>query len=262
MSLTWSSKRKLNYFLVVFGLCLVGAFILIWPYFNREPTCFDRKQNGGESGVDCGGSCLLSCRAENYSLVTLWSRAFPVDDGNYNMMAYIENQNRESGVARINYEFRAYDEENIFLGRKEGSTFITSNDRTAIFEPALLAGNRIPARVDFNFTSAPVWLKINREQRNALSVSVQDKVISSVFENPKISANIVNETLINMKDVDVIAILYDEEDNVINVSKTFVPDLPKNSKIPIVFTWPESLGKNPTRIDIFPQVNIFELGQQ
>lgn len=260
MSLDWSSKRKLNYFIVLFAVFVAGTIFFLWPYFNKEPTCFDRKQNGDESGIDCGGSCILSCISENYKLVTLWSRAFPVSNGRYNLMAYIENQNRESGIARINYEFRVYDENNIFLARREGSTFITSNDRTAVFEAGIEAGNRVPSRVDFTFTSAPVWIKVNREQRNALSVSVEDKVISNVFESPKINANVVNNTLINIKNLDIFVLLYDEQDNVINVSKTFVEYLPKTSKYPVVFTWPESLPKNPSRIDIFPQVNIFDLG--
>ncbi len=260
MSLTWSSKRKFIYLGVLLGLIVVFLIIFLWPYFNQEPTCFDQKQNGDESGIDCGGSCLISCSAENYKLVTLWSRAFPVTEGNYNLMAYVENQNRESGIAKINYEFRVYDEDNIFLARREGYTFITSNDRTAVFEGGIEAGNRKPSRVDFTFTSVPIWVKINRDQRNALSVSVEDKVLSNVFESPKINANVVNNTLKNIKDLDIFVVLYDEEDNVINVSKTFVQYLPKNSKYPIVFTWPEPLSKNPSRVDIFPQVNIFELG--
>lgn len=260
MSLAWSSKRKLTYLGVTLVILIAGATILIWPYFNKEPTCFDRKQNGDESGVDCGGSCLLTCSAEAYRLVPLWARAFPVSGGNYNLMAYVENQNREAGIAKISYEFRVYDEDNIFLGRREGSTFITSNDRTAVFEGGLDAGNRIPSRVDFTFTSVPVWIKVNREQRNALAVAVEDKVLSNPLESPKITANVVNKTLINIENLDIFVILYDEEDNVINVSKTFVKDLPKNSKYPIVFTWPESLEKNPVRVDIFPQVNIFDLG--
>ncbi|MDQ5883096.1 MAG: hypothetical protein QG654_7 [Patescibacteria group bacterium] len=260
MSLDWSSKRKLGY-LGAFLFAIIGISIFIlWPYFNQEPTCFDRKQNGDEAGIDCGGSCLLTCSADTYKLVTLWSRAFPVTGGSYNLMAYVENQNREAGISKINYEFRVYDEENIFMARREGSTFITSNDRTAIFEGGIEAGNRKPSRVDFTFTSVPVWLKINREQRNALSVSVEDKALSNPFESPKINANVVNNTLRNIEDLDIFVVLYDEEDNVINVSKTFVENLPKNSKLPIVFTWPEPLSKNPSRVDIFPQVNIFELG--
>lgn len=260
MSLTWSSKRKLTYFSIVVGIILAGAFVMIYPYFNQEPTCFDAKKNGDESGVDCGGSCFRVCTAEAYRIVPLWARAFEVVPGKYNLMAYIENQNREAGIAKIGYEFRVYDENNIFLARREGTTFISSNDRTAIFEAGIEAGNRKPSRVDFTFTGAPSWVKINRDQRNSLAISVEDKVLTDALDAPKLRANVSNNTLINMRYLDVFAILYDENDNVLTVSKTLVEDLPKSKKVPVVFTWPKGLEKAPTRIDIFPQVNIFELG--
>lgn len=260
MALSWNIRHKLIYFGIVAGIILVGLFMLIWPSLNRQPTCFDRKQNGDESGVDCGGSCFQVCSAEAYKLVTLWARAFPVTESTYNLMAYVENQNREAGVVKISYEFRVYDEGNIFLGRREGSTFISSNDRTAIFEGGIDLGNKVPGRVDFTFTSVPVWTKITREQRNSLAVSVEDKVLVDATTDPKLTARVANNTLRDMRRVDVYAILYDANDNVLTTSKTFIDMLPKNQKVPIVFTWPQPFEVTPARIDIFPQVNIFELG--
>lgn len=259
MSLSWSSKKKIMYSSIVF--VVIGLLVLwfAWPYINREPTCFDGKQNGTESGVDCGGECVLVCRSEAYQLVTLWSRAFPVNDGSYNLMAYIENQNRDSGIAKIGYEFRVYDEENIFIARKSGTTFITSNDRTAIFEPGIFTENRTPYRVDFNFTSAPVWVRVNREQRNALSLSSQNTILSNQSVSPRLESEIVNKTLKDFRNLDVYSILYDAEGNVINVSKTLAEFLPKNGRTKVFFTWPRPFNSDPARIDIFPQVNIFEL---
>lgn len=259
MSLSWSSKRKLFYFSIVFGAIAIALVILIYPYFNKEPTCFDGKMNGSESGIDCGGVCEKVCTQEALQLVTLWARPFEVTPGKYNVMAYIENQNRESGIPSINYEFKLYDAENIFIGRTSGNTFIGSNDRTAIFAAGVEVGNRIPARATFQFTSYPTWLKVNREQRNALAVSAEDQLLSNPFDNPKLEAMIVNKTLTEMKNLDVYAILYDEDDNVMTASKTLIDVLPKNSKAPVVFTWPKPFSKRPTRIDIFPQVNVFEL---
>ena len=259
MSLSWSSKRKLFYFSIVFGAIVVALVILIYPYFNKEPTCFDKKMNGSESGIDCGGTCEKVCTQEALQLVTLWTAPFEVTPGKYNVMAYIENQNRESGIPAINYEFKLYDAENIFIGRTSGTTFITSNDRTAIFAPGVETGNRIPARATFQFTSFPTWLKISRDQRNALAVSAEDQLLSNPFDHPKLEAMIVNKTLTEMKNLEVFAILYDENDNVMNVSKTLIDVLPKNSKAPVVFTWPKPFAKRPTKIDIFPQVNVFEL---
>lgn len=259
MSLSWGAKRQLGYLSIIILFIGIAGTILIWPYFNKEPTCFDGEKNGDESGLDCGGSCQKVCTAEALQLVTLWSRAFEVTPGKYNVMAYIENQNRESGIASMNYEFKMYDDNNIFIGRQTGATFITSNDRTAIFEPGIYAGNRVPKRVSFAFTSAPQWVKINREQKNALAVSSTDMVLSNPLSTPKLEANISNKTLNDLKNLDVYAILYDAEDNVMTASKTLIDYLPKNSKYGVVFTWPHPLPERPTRIDIFPQINVFEL---
>jgi hypothetical protein len=259
MVLSWATKRQIGYFSIVFFAILIALFILIWPSLNKEPTCFDNKQNGDESGIDCGGSCQKVCTPQALQLVTLWARAFKVVDGKYNVMAYIENQNRESGVPIISYEFKLYDDNNIFIGRKGGTTFITSNDRTAIFEGGIDTGNRIPARVTFEFTSPPTWIKVDRNQRNALAVSSEDKVLSNPFTKPKLEAQIVNKTLNKLRNVEVYALLYDSNNNVMDVSKTLIDNLDKQSKSGVVFTWPNPLPEQPTQIDIFPQVNIFGL---
>ncbi len=259
MSLSWGAKRKILYFAIVFIAIVIGILIMLWPSLDKEPTCFDGKMNGAESGIDCGGACAKVCTPEALQLVTLWARAFKVEDGTYNLMAYVENQNRESGVPMMAYEFKVYDDKNIFIGRTSGTTFVTSNDRTAVFAPSFDAGNRIPGRVTFEWTSAPTWIKVDRNQKNALAVSADKKTISNMLGAPKLEAVIVNNTLNELKDLDVYAILYDESGNVITVSKTLIERLEKTGTAPVVFTWPEPLVARPARIDIFPQINIFEL---
>jgi hypothetical protein len=259
MSLDWGSKKKLSYLSVFILMMLIGIFILIFPYLNKAPTCFDGKQNGDETGVDCGGSCARVCTNQAYGLVNIWSRAFWVNNSNYNVMALIENQNTEAGVPLISYEFRIYDDKNIFLGRRQGTTFINSNDRSVVFESGFDFGNRRPVRVDFQFTNQPTWIRIDRRQRDALSIDVKDRVLSNQFESPRLEAIVVNNTLTDIKELDVYAILYDENENVLNVSKTYIPELMRASEYKIIFTWPRAFEKSPTRIDIFPQVNVFEL---
>lgn len=259
MAMSWGAKRQFLYFLIILIGAIIAGVILIWPYVNKEPTCFDGKMNGSEAGVDCGGACQKVCTADALSLVTLWSRAFEVTPGKYNLMAYVENQNRESGIAMMSYEFKVYDDKNIFIARKSGTTFITSNDRSVIFEPSIDTGNREVKRTTFEFTSAPLWTKVDRDQRNALAVSSEDKILINPLSSPKLEAQILNKTLNEIKNLDVYAILFDENDNAINVSKTLISILPENSRMPVVFTWPKPLPARPTRIEVIPQVNIFEI---
>lgn len=259
MSLSWGTKRQFVFMGIIVTGFLIAGVVLAWPYFHKEPTCFDGEMNGDESGLDCGGSCTKVCTAEALRLVTLWVQPFEVVPGKYNVMAYIENQNRESGIPFMTYEFKLYDEDNIFIGRTSGSGFVTSNDRTAIFEAGIETGNRVPKRATFAFTSAPTWIKVNREQKNALAVSAEDMVLEDPLSSPKLTAMIDNKTLRELKNIDVYAVLYDATGNVMTASKTVVDILPKNGRSGVVFTWPKPLTERPTRIDVFPQLNVFEL---
>jgi hypothetical protein len=45
------------YFSIFAGAILLVIIALAW-YFWPRPTCFDKKQNGQEEGIDCGGPCI------------------------------------------------------------------------------------------------------------------------------------------------------------------------------------------------------------
>src|SRR3989344_3830217 len=94
--MTWALKRQIFYTSVLCVFFLIFGFLVGYPYLNKPPTCNDGKQNGDESGVDCGGLCLRACIGEVDIISILWSRAFQVVPGRYNAVAYIENHTRNS----------------------------------------------------------------------------------------------------------------------------------------------------------------------
>jgi len=86
--------------------------------------------------------------------------------------------------------------------------------------------------------------------------------LTDPLSSPKLTAVIDNKTLREIKDFDVFAVLYDATGNVMTASKTHVDILPKNGQTSVVFTWPKPLPERPTRYDVFPQLNVFELQAQ
>ncbi|MCR4323244.1 MAG: hypothetical protein NUV61_04120, partial [Candidatus Azambacteria bacterium] len=58
--------------------------------------------------------------------------------------------------------------------------------------------------------------------------------------------------------IEVVAILYDIEDNAIAVSATHVDSIDKNGTQQVSFTWQEPFEVNPVRISVIPRVNFFE----
>ena len=159
--MSWAGRRQ---FIYSFGflIFILGLLtVLFYPIFYKAPSCMDGKKNGNESGVDCGGSCLQYCSDQVSSPIILWSRIFPVSGSKYNLISYIENQNINAGVPKIGYQFKVYDGNNVLITTREGVTFVEPNGRTAIFEPGLNMGNRVPRRTAFSFTTPQTFYKLD-----------------------------------------------------------------------------------------------------
>lgn len=255
-NMNWASRRRLQYLAGLFGVFAVILFIFLYPIIFKKPTCTDGKKNGDEIGVDCGGSCSLMCKQSISSPLVRWSRAFHVVGNSYNMVAYIENQNKNSGVMNAPYEFRLYDENNRLLGRRQGVTYIPPNKEFAIFEARFDAGEAKVKSVTFEFSEDLVWVK-KEPILNTLPIYVDNIEMGDDKTSPSLSARIKNESIYDIPLFEAIAILYDQDGNAINVSKTFKNGIPSGSNIPIFFTWPEALSTDPAIKDVLIEINPF-----
>lgn len=256
--MSWASKKKFKYASGFILFVLIIAFAFTYKIIFKKPTCSDGKLNGTETGIDCGGSCSLMCKEDVVSPVILWSRAFPVVENNYNLVAMVENRNKNSGVVSASYEFRVYDTNNKLLGRKEGKTFIPPNQQFAVFESRFNAGESSIKSVAFEFTGPIIWIKKAPTLQN-LPISINNIVFNDDKDNPNLSATIVNNSIYDLPEFDVVAILYDVDRNAINASKTHKSGLSSNNKTPVIFTWPELLSAFPATKDILISINPFSV---
>jgi hypothetical protein len=254
----WSTRKKMGCLaMIAFVITLIVGYMVYVFFIKKTPTCFDRVQNQNERGIDCGGVCSLVCTADVKTIVPVWSRVFHTAGDVYSVAAYVENQNKTAGVKQISYEFRIYDDKNILAGEPiTGTTFVGPNDKTAIFASPLKTGNRIPTRAFFSFTTQPAWYttdtKYHLPQLRTAQVKLSDEATV-----PKLSADVVNPTIYNYRNIEVIAILYNASGNAINASKTTIESLPQQSTETVYFTWPETFSSKVTRIEIIPRLNPF-----
>jgi hypothetical protein len=247
--MTWSQKRKLTYGFI-FSLLLLGIVALIVvPMITRAPSCADLKQNGDEKGI-------LYCPSEISPIIVLYARSFPVTGSTYNAVASIENQNVRAITKEISYIFKLYDKENVLITERTGKTFIGSNSRSAIFEPALQVGNRIPLYTRFYFTSTPQWLRATDDQMKTL-VRVENKKIETLETTPFVSAEIVNTSLATVSRTPVIAIVSDSGGNAIGASRTLVDELPPDEMEEVFFTWQQPFVDQNITVEIIPRINPF-----
>lgn len=257
--MTWGAKRQISYLFILIIVLLAFGYFFVYPYFEKDPTCSDGKQNGVETGPDCGGNCILACENEVDQVSVLWSRIFKVVDGRYNAVAYLENHNENNAVYKVKYKFRFADKNNIYIGSREGEAYIPPRGKFAIFEPAVGTGYSIPVYVSFEFTEKPVWVQIDQEKNRQLKILTSNIVLTGEDSAPKLSATLSNRSLFFIPNLKIIAILYDEDGNAVNASSTFVEQLRPEEKAEIVFTWPLPLERKVFTKEIIPIFNIFDV---
>jgi hypothetical protein len=257
--MSWASRRQFKYATGVIIFLGLIIFAFAYPYIFKKPTCTDNKQNGTETGVDCGGTCSLMCKSDISEPVVLWSRAFHVTGNNYNLVAYVENRNNKSGVVKAPYEFRVYDTNNKLLGRKQGVTFIPPNQQFAIFESRFDSGQNEIKSVVFDFPSPLTWVK-KEPTLQTIDINVNKIVFNDDKDTPSLTAVLNNYSIYDIPEFNIVAILYDIDHNAINASKTTTRNkLMSNTSLPLVFTWPETLSAIPVMKDVIVQINPFSV---
>ncbi|MBI2610979.1 hypothetical protein HYW60_03530 [Candidatus Kaiserbacteria bacterium] len=247
--MSWASRRR---FLYGLGLFIFFAIVIGIPtaILLYEPSsCFDGKQNQGETAIDKGGPCTLLDERTLNPISILWSRAFPVRGGLYSAVAYVENPNEEAGTQKVNYRFGLYDERNVLVAERKGTTFIIPGGITPVFEGAINTGNRTVARAYFEFTSVPVW----ERTKNAASVlAVSNKSITKSESTLRLSAKVKNTSVAPVLSPSFVAVVFDPADNAFVASATTLQRLAPNEEREIIFAWPDPLPAVVGRIDILP----------
>lgn len=253
----WARKRRKKLLIIIGVVILAFIILIVYRTVNKPPTCFDGEMNGGEIGVDCGGTCDLMCTENLRDLVVWWERPFEVTDGVYNVVAYFENQNLEAGLEELTYEFRVYNQENILVSEPIiGTTFIEPNKRSAIFESGIQTGGQEAFTVFFRVSSNQRWEKVDESFAYSL-FQVGEPILTNQEVAPKLQASIKNTSLKNLEDIPVIVIVYNREDNAIAASRTYIDEIPQGSEENAYFSWPEPFSDEVARIEIIPRVNPF-----
>lgn len=230
----------------VFVMVILAALTVV--YFYPKASCVDNRQNQSELGVDCGGPCTAICKEATLPLSIEWTRPMLVAPGVASVVAYIINPNILLGAEDTPYIVRLYDDKNLLIAERRGSAIVLPNQSFPIFEGGIPVGSRIPVRAYFEFTSFPVWQK-----RISPSFSVENIILTDELSSPRLSASLRNNGLVSVKEIEVVAVSYDNNANAIAASETLVDAIPKGGSAEIVFTWPQPFPQISARTEIYPK---------
>lgn len=236
--LSWAKKRQL---FIIGGMVLVALIVLVFisvAYFYRAPTCMDNKQNQNETGVDCGGACSRICPLDAKSLKIDWVRLFKIREGVYSVVARVENP-ADNAIARdVPYTFSLKDANGAVVATRSGTTFIPSRDIFVVFEGTINAGGD-PTSVTFRFDETPKW---DRSAYVAPKVVVLDKQLTDLETSPRLVATIQNPNIVDVEDVTLDALIYDDMGNAVQVSETLIEKIEAGDTAKAIFTWPQPIS--------------------
>jgi hypothetical protein len=247
--MSWGTKRRNLILFTLFLFIFIPVSFIAFLIFYNPPSCFDLKQNGDEQGIDCGGSCQLVCTNQAFDPVVLWERYFRIDDGIYNVLAYIENPNPTAEIVQAEYVFKLFNEENVLIAEKPGTITFAPKSVRPIIETGLITEKQVPTRVSFEFTKPFTFEK--KDPKDAI-VIIKEETIENEKTSPRVKAAIQNISLQRLRNIEVVVIIYDSFDNVLGTSSTFVPDLGPEESKDIVFTWPQPFIEDSLRIEVIP----------
>lgn len=235
---SWAARRRAVYLSATILILSAVSFAIFWKYWYRTPTCFDNLKNGDEIGVDCGGSCSLICSESVLKPIVKWDpRLFEVMPGLWSVLVYVENPNTNVDATYAPYRFVIYDSDNKILEERKGATILPKNKTIGIFEGSIsLGGTTRPKRAIFEFDTNIIWSK---DEKTKDDIAITHSPILRLESSPRVEANIKNNGIEEIKNIELVAVIFDGSDNAIAASRTFVENLKKNESTNIFFTWPK-----------------------
>lgn len=254
--MSWRSRRQGAYFGVFILLCVLVVSVIIYPIVFKTPTCSDKKQNGFETGIDCGGQCQLYCPKTIPLPQSVWATVFYVNEDVYNVVAMLNSTAPSAGARNAGYTFTLYDEAGKILREVKGNTFIPPASSFSIFEPQVRTNQRTPVRVRFSWDDETIYFEKTKFNSNSLPIDVSLWKRDTVLNTERLTVKVSNNSLYPIGDSEYIVIVYDENNEPIASSKTVV-SLPARGEVDLFFSWPYQFKKEPKRYELIKRIDPF-----
>lgn len=124
-------------FLLFFSAIIFGVYALV---LRPAPTCFDAKQNGAETGVDCGGGCAPCGQKYARDIEVDSTITFSSGDARTVVVAYLKNPNDDFGFRDVIYTITAKD--------GNGETLDMISDHMFMYDRSAKIGRYVVATID------------------------------------------------------------------------------------------------------------------
>lgn len=251
VSMSWASSRRTLILTVVFSVIAALIAVTLIATLYETPSCSDGKQNQDEGGVDCGGSCALVCEEDAASPVVSFVRDVKGLRGRTDVVAYVENPNGFAAVKGARYTVELYGEDRTLLAKRSGTTDLPPGEGVPLYLPNVYAGGAVVSQAFLEFDGASlVWYRFDEER---VIPRVSDIQLGEL-DTPRVRARLSNPSVETLRNIVVIATVFDGEGNAIAATQTVVPQIPAQGSVDTVLTFAGSFSEAPARTDVRPVI--------
>ncbi len=245
-------------FILIVILVVLGIYYLIKP----SATCFDGKQNQGETNIDCGGSKCGPCPEDiREELVALSQGFIPTIPSDFDLVAKIKNPNNDWGVEFLDYQFNLYDKNDKLIGLKQGKTYFLPQETKYIIKqrvsPIPAPSMPIPklARIEIEIKDIN-WQELKDFEE--LEISIKDKkheITEQGFN--KVSGNVENKSSYDLAKIEINGLLFNEDNKLIAVGRTGITNALAGEVRYFEINWPYEVSEEVSSYELKAHTNVF-----
>ena len=208
-------------FILIFAAVAGSGYFF---FFKPGASCFDKIQNQGEEGVDCGGPCRQFCLPAAVGPIESIGRIywFYIDENHSSLLAQIQNPNSELGARRFDYNFNIYGDQGELLGISRGQSFVYASEARYLFVPSVNVPTTNIERVEFN-ASNPAWEEPRVFKRPQLLIQNQNSAL--VGREIQVSGTLLNQDSSALAQVEIMALFFGKFGQIAAVSRTILDAL-------------------------------------
>lgn len=240
MNRTWKQISFGSIYLLILALVIGGIYFF---YLKSAPSCSDNRQNQKETGADCGGPCI-PCEVKNLSLITEEVKMFPAGGGQITLLAKVSNPSRKF-TARFSYQFNVehFSEDSFWLFRGErqagGKETIGPGATEYIVIPALSPAHQYQYYRNISLSVSELnWIEVESLPPD-IGIARETNIDGSRVTVP---GALSNKSASNLGSINLTAVLFDKEGNILNASLTRLEKIEAFSQEPFVVFFPEVEG--------------------
>lgn len=248
-NLDWSTRRKFLYFTGFFLVVLFYIIYKLFPIIFPDPTCFDKKQNSLETGIDCGGTCSLQCKNTYKPLNLILQKSFVGTNGTSDILVLFENNNKNISPYKLSLDIDIYDKEGKFVEtiHKEEIT------GTQKYIPIFIDNYKVE-KISKVFVKNIVYEMYTN--RGAYDVALTDYNFSE--DKMTLDLKLKNIYKEDLKDsLKVYVLVRDKLNNIIAVNYQTLAGINYDETKTLNFLWPEAIEGDIKNIDVFVISNLY-----